>query len=98
MATKGTLSSELFHHTSNLFTNGHNVVEQIGEGIVPLIESGQLESEAMNVLLKRYMQPMVDANIDYLVLGCTHYPYLIPQLISILPKHIKIIDYINLNK
>ena len=35
---------------------------------------------------------MIDANIDYLVLGCTHYPYLIPNLIEILPNHVKIID------
>jgi glutamate racemase len=35
---------------------------------------------------------MVEANIDYLVLGCSHYPYLIPQIKKILPKHIRIID------
>ena len=35
---------------------------------------------------------MIDAQIDYLVLGCTHYPYLIPLLIDLLPKRVKIID------
>jgi glutamate racemase len=35
---------------------------------------------------------MIAANIDYLVLGCSHYPYLIPQIKKILPKEIKIID------
>lgn len=35
---------------------------------------------------------MIDANIDYLVLGCSHYPYLIPQIKKILPEHIQIID------
>jgi glutamate racemase len=35
---------------------------------------------------------MIDAQIDYLVLGCTHYPYLIPLLLELLPKHVKIID------
>ncbi|MNT80556.1 Glutamate racemase [compost metagenome] len=35
---------------------------------------------------------MIDANIDYLVLGCSHYPYLIPQIKKILPDHIQIID------
>mgnify|MGYP001953932218 FL=1 len=43
-------------------------------------------------LLKLYLQPMIDANIDYLVLGCTHYPYLMPLLVDLLPKHVKIID------
>lgn len=92
LATKGTLSSELFHQTTDLYSNGIHVIEQVGEGIVPLIESGKLESSEMKALLQEYMQPMIDANIDYLVLGCTHYPYLIPQLLEILPKHIKIID------
>jgi glutamate racemase len=35
---------------------------------------------------------MIEANIDYLVLGCSHYPYLIPQIKKILPEHIQIID------
>ncbi len=92
LATEGTLSSELFHKTSLLFAKNVTVLEQIGDGIVELIESGQLHSEAMKTLLKLYLKPMIDANIDYLVLGCTHYPYLIPILIDLLPKHVKIID------
>lgn len=92
LATKGTLSSHLFHNTSALYAKGIKVIEQVGNGIVPLIESGRLYSSEMEELLKLYLQPMIDQNIDYLVLGCTHYPYLIPQLESILPNHVKIID------
>ena len=92
LATKGTLSSELFHQTTDLYSNGIDVIEQEGAGIVPLIESGRLDSPEMKALLHLYLKPMIRANIDYLVLGCTHYPYLIPQLLEILPKHIKIID------
>ena len=92
LATKGTLSSELFSKTSSLHASGINIIEQEGEGIVQLIESGQLNSDEMKSLLKLYLKPMLDTNIDYLVLGCTHYPYLIPQLIDLLPKHVKIID------
>lgn len=92
LATKGTLSSELFSKTSNLFASNVNVVEQIGNGIVELIESGKLYSEEMKLLLNVYLKPMIDANIDYLVLGCTHYPYLMPLLVDILPKQVKIID------
>lgn len=92
LATKGTLTSELFHKTTNLFAEGITVVEQIGKGVVPLIENGKAQSEEMKSLLKTYLKPMLDANIDCLVLGCTHYPYLIPILIDMLPKYIKIID------
>jgi glutamate racemase len=92
LATKGTLSSELFHNTTDLYTNGIKVYEQIGEGIVPLIEEGNTNSNAMKALLDTYLKPMIKANIDYLVLGCTHYPYLMPLLLEMLPKHVKIID------
>ena len=92
LATKGTLSSELFAKTSNLFSSGINVIEQNGEGIVELIENGKLDTDEMKSLLKLYLQPMIDANIDHLVLGCTHYPYLIPQLLQLVPNHVKIID------
>lgn len=92
LATKGTLSSELFYKTTNIFSNKIKIIEQVGEGIVPLIESGNVESTQMKDLLQLYLKPMLDADIDYLVLGCTHYPYLIPQLLKILPSHVKIID------
>ncbi|WP_242202840.1 glutamate racemase [Aestuariivivens insulae] len=92
LATKGTLSSSLFSKTSTLFASNIKVVEQIGDGIVELIEQGKLYSNEMVSLLKLYLKPMLDANIDYLVLGCTHYRYLMPLLLDLLPKHVKIID------
>ena len=51
-----------------------------------------MNSVEMDQLLRSYLAPMVAENIDYLVLGCSHYPYLIPQIKKILPHHIKIID------
>ncbi|MEW4923595.1 glutamate racemase [Algibacter sp. 2305UL17-15] len=92
LATKGTLTSALFSKTSGMFASHIKVVEQVGEGIVELIESGKLHSDEMKGLLSEYLKPMISANIDYLVLGCTHYPYLIPMLIELLPNHVKIID------
>ncbi|MEP3838226.1 MAG: glutamate racemase [Algibacter sp.] len=92
LATKGTLSSALFSKTATLFAKHVTIVEQIGDGIVELIEAGKLHSETMKLLLKGYLDPMIKANIDYLVLGCTHYPYLMPILLELLPKHVKIID------
>ena len=68
------------------------IIEQIGHGLVQLIENGDINSPEMNQLLCSYLQPMIAADIDCLVLGCSHYPYLIPQIKKILPKHVKIID------
>ncbi|MGX7667148.1 glutamate racemase [Flavobacterium pedocola] len=91
LATKGTINSELFNRAVETYSNV-KIIEQIGHGLVQLIEEGKMESEEMTQLLKSYLNPMVEANIDYLVLGCTHYPYLIPQIRKMIPEHIKIID------
>jgi glutamate racemase len=92
LATKGTLSSALFSKTSKEFTKNISVVEIIGEGLVPLIEVGNLEGPEMVQLLKKHTLPMIDAQVDYVVLGCSHYPYIIPALKKILPENVKIID------
>lgn len=91
LATQGTLNSELFHKAV-LDYKDVKIVEQVGHGLVKLIEEGSLESDEMKELLKDYLTPMIKANIDYLVLGCSHYPYLIPQIKEILPESVKIID------
>ncbi|WP_333810356.1 glutamate racemase [Flavobacterium sp.] len=91
LATKGTLNSELFH--KNVANHPDvKIIEQIGHGLVQLIENGDKDSAEMEDLLRSYLDPMVQNNIDYLVLGCSHYPYLIPQIKKIIPQHIKIID------
>ncbi len=91
LATKGTLNSELFYKNIEKFQD-ILILEQIGYGLVELIENGNMKSPEMTSLLEKYLNPMIDANIDYLVLGCSHYPYLIPQIKKLLPSHIKIID------
>lgn len=91
LATKGTLSSELFNKTVEMY-HDTKIVEQIGYGLVELIENGALNSPEMSKLLHSYLLPMIEANIDYLVLGCSHYPYLIPLIKKIIPNHIQIID------
>jgi len=92
LATKGTLNSELFEKTSGKLNPEIEILEQVGEGLVDLIEDGQLNSSKTQQLLQSYLDPMLAQNIDALVLGCTHYPYLIPQIRTIIGDEIKIID------
>ena len=92
LATKGTLNSELFSLATKEFTKDIMITEVIGEGLVPLIEKGALLSSEISSLLEKFLKPMLENNIDHLVLGCSHYPYLIPQLVKLLPNNIKIID------
>ena len=91
LATQGTLNSKLFIQNVEKFNNT-KIIEQIGHGLVTLIENGEINSAQMDKLLRNYLQPMIEAKVDYLVLGCSHYPYLIPQIKKIIPAEIKIID------
>lgn len=91
LATKGTLNSELFEKTSGTINEKIIRKEIVGKGLVELIEAGKLHSSEMTNLLTSYILPLKD-NIDCLVLGCTHYPYLIPQIQEIVGEKIKIID------
>jgi glutamate racemase len=91
LATKGTLNSELFNRQVENYSNVE-IIEQVGYGLVELIESGKIETEEMRNLLKIYLRPMISKNMDYLVLGCSHYPYLIPEIKKIIPPTVKVID------
>lgn len=92
LATRGTLSSQLFAQTSELYAKDIEVIEVEGNGLVELIESGKKDSVETKVLLQQLLQPMLQAGIDYLVLGCSHYPYLVPVLKELLPESVQIID------
>lgn len=92
LATKGTLSSDLFKKTSDAFAQGVDVIEVVGKGIVEAVEGGWTSDQAFINQLKQQVEPFIEEDIDYLVLGCTHFPYIIPQLKHLLPSHVKIID------
>jgi glutamate racemase len=92
LATKGTLSSGLFNMTSNDYCSEINIIETVGEGLVDLIENGIFKGKKLEVLLYKFLKPMLNANIDHLVLGCTHYPLIIESIKKIIPNNIKILD------
>lgn len=92
LATRGTLSSSLFASTTRLHASGIEVLEQEGKGLVRIIESGKWREPMAVEHLKSLVDPMVSAGIDHLVLGCTHYPLLIPQLRELLPTSVTILD------
>lgn len=92
LATKGTLSSELFAQTTDLIAKDIELIEVVGNGLVEAVEDGEQGSEKTHQLLKKLLAPMIEKKIDHLVLGCSHYPYLVPSIKKILPAHVQIID------
>jgi glutamate racemase len=92
LATKGTLNSTLFEKTSNTISKQITIKETIGKGLVQLIEEGKIDSIEIVRLLSTYLTPMLEEGVDCLVLGCTHYPYLIPKIREIVGNKVEIID------
>ena len=92
LATKGTLSSQLFHRTKDLHTRGIAIIEREGAGLVEAIESGDLHAAELRELLQSHLHFLLEEQIDVLVLGCTHYPFLLPLIRELLPPQIEIID------
>lgn len=92
LATHGTLESEHFHRTKDKYTADVDVQTQVGEGLVNAIENGLLNTEALDTILKKHLDELTHKPIDFLVLGCTHYPLLIPAIKRILGVDIEIID------
>lgn len=80
LATEGTLQSSLFNHTRQTFAADISVHTQVAHDLVPLVEAGQLTGPETEATLHRYLRPMLENQVDQLVLGCTHYPFLIPLI------------------
>ena len=74
------------------YGNEITIVKQIGKGLVACVEEGKIEDRQTRNLLESYLNPMISEGIDTLVLGCTHYPFLINTIEQILPSSVKVID------
>jgi len=92
LATRGTFNGRLFKETKKKYARQIKTFIQPGDGLVELVESNQyLTSEALQ-LLKKYVDPMMDAQVDQIVLGCTHYPFFMPLLKQIAGPSVTIVD------
>ena len=59
---------------------------------VPLIEQNRIDDPYTYTIAKEYLEPLLQRQIDTLIYGCTHYPYLAPVLQQILPSTVRLID------
>ena len=92
LATKGTLNSQLFHENSLKNGSKTKFIEQIGTGLVECVEKNKINDTDTYALLETYLNSMIEDGMDTLVLGCTHYPFLLPVIKKIIPSYINIID------
>jgi len=92
LATEHTFQTEHFINTKNRHASHVTLHMQPGNGLVELVEEGLIHSTKTKKLLNKYLSPLIEQNIDALVLGCTHYPLLLSEIKKILPQHIKIFN------
>jgi len=96
LATAGTLQSTQFEKLSNLY--GKNIegreielITQPCNGLVERVEAGDIDGPIVTQLLEQHLQPLLKRNVDTLVLGCTHYPFLIETISQITGSAVAII-------
>lgn len=92
IATQVTFQGELFARLVERYANGVDVFTQACPGLVEQVEAGRLDDPETERLLRLYLEPMVQAGIDSLVLGCTHYPFLRDAIQRVAGPKVEIID------
>lgn len=88
LATKGTLSSASFNMLSQKISaaTGVQFTLQACVGLADQIEKGELDTETTDSMIFRYVAPLIEQNVDTLVLGCTHYPFVRPMIEKIVKR------------
>ena len=92
IATTATFQGELFASVVERFANNVKVLRQPCPGLVQQIEAGELATDKTKSMLHLWLDPMKEQNIDRLVLGCTHYPFVAETIHGILGDGVQIID------
>lgn len=92
LATPATFQGELYASVVERFANGVRVLQHTCPGLVAQIEDGQLDTPETRAILVEALTPMLAQGIDTVVLGCTHYPFVIPQIQEIAGPGVRVID------
>jgi glutamate racemase len=92
LATPATFQGDLYASTVERFAKGVRILQDTCPGLVKQIEAGQIDSPETRDILVRALEPMLEEGVDEIVMGCTHYPFVIPLIKEIVGEKIKVID------
>ena len=94
LATPATFRGQLIKDVMSRFAEpaGVQVLKVTSLELVPFVEAGQQMSQACLDVLQDILQPVVEQGADFLVLGCTHYPFLRDAIHQVFDKKLKLID------
>lgn len=92
LATPATFQGELYASVVDRYANGVQVLQETLTGLVEEIEAGHLDEQAVERILDQGVGRLIEAGADTLVLGCTHFPFVLPLLRRIAGERATIID------
>jgi glutamate racemase len=92
LATPATFQGELYATLVEKFAHDVKILTNTLPGMVEEIEGGRLEGPAARSILEKAIRPMVAEGADTLVLGCTHYPFIMPLIREIAGPNVDVID------
>lgn len=92
LATPATFQGALYASVVERFAAGVEIFQDTCPGLVSQIEKGELDTPATRAILETALRPMLEKGIDTVVLGCTHYPFVIPLIEEVAGKHVRVID------
>ena len=92
LATPATFQGALYTSVVERFANAVELIQSTCPGLVQEIEMGNLDGLETRRILEDALLPMLEKNIDTVVLGCTHYPFVIPLIQQIVGENVRVID------
>ena len=92
LATPATFQGALYASVVERFAHGVKILPHACPGLVQQIEAGELDAPRTRAILEEALLPMLAQGIDTVVLGCTHYPFVIPLIQTIVGEAVRVID------
>ncbi len=92
LATPATFQGALYASVVERFAQGVTLLQHTCPGLVAQIEAGNLDSSETRRILEDALHPMLARGIDTVVLGCTHYPFVIPLIQEIVGTSVRVVD------
>ncbi|GAB1472520.1 glutamate racemase [Chloroflexota bacterium] len=92
LATPATFQGALYASVVGRFANGVELFKNTCNGLVQQVEQGNLDGAETRRILEDALHPMLEKDIDTVVLGCTHYPFVIPMIEEIVGEKVRVID------
>ncbi len=92
LATPATFQGKLYHTLVEKFARDVKILTHTCPGLVDAIESGEIATQNTRLILQRALLPMIEKGADTIVLGCTHFPFVVPMIKGIVGPDVTVID------